>query len=577
MFKNNNQPKLFSFETELLGQKQQQKMKDSKEKWFYKLVFRNINEDDFKPLYSNILSRPNAPVNILVSALILKELRGLSYDELMESIMFDLRFKIALGLQSIDETPFVRSTLFNFQNRILHYQEQTKINLFEKVFDNLSDKEIKLLSLKTNIQRADSTLISSNIRNYSRIQLLIEVLLRLYKILDASDKQELKNAMKPYLKKSSEKYVYDIKSGDLTHELSQLGELYNAVYMLVKDNSKYIDTKEYANYQRVFKDHFIVVNQQVEVKPNSELHSGMLQAPDDSEATYRKKRKEETKGFTITATETANPDNDLQLINDIVVKPNNIDDSKILEERIDKIKDKTPDLEELHTDGGYGSENNDKKMEELGVTQITTAIRGKQSEVELKIEQISQEPEIYTVECPHQKQTSTPTKQRHKVRFETRRCESCPLKDNCRIFRAKGRYYFKHGDHLKNKRNNNINTIPKERQKLRPNVEATMNEFKSKTNGGKVKVRGLFKINLFAYALGVSINFGRIYRYLIDIKVNNEIKAAIISEIAPLFSLIWNKINLVKHCKAQILAFFRPSPNQFYSTRFSATLNYGGF
>jgi len=577
MFRNNNQPELFSFETELLGQKQQQKLKDSKEKWFYKLVFCNINEDDFKPLYSKTLSRPNAPINVLVSALILKELKGLSYDELMESILFDLRFKIALGLQSIDKIPFVRSTLFNFQNRILSYQEQTEINLFEKVFDNLSAKDMKLLSLKTNIQRADSTLISSNIRNYSRIQLLIEVLLRLYKILDDSDKEEVKKAIQPYLRKGSEKYVYDIKSKDFTHELSQLGELYETIYQLVKDNGKYIDTKEYTNYQRVFKDHFIVVNRQVRVKPNSELHSGMLQSPDDSEATYRKKRDKETRGFTITATETAHPDNDLQLINDIVVKPDNIDDSKILDERIEKIKDKTPDLEELHTDGGYGSEDNDIKMEKLGVTQITTAIRGKQSEIELKIEKISQEPEIYTVECPHQKRTSTPTKQRHKVRFETQRCESCPLKDNCRIFRAKGRYYFKHGDHLKSKRNNNINTLPKERRKLRPNVEATMKEFKSKTNGGKVKVRGLFKTSLFAYALGVSINFGRIYRYLIDNDIITEVKAAIIAQIAPLFAFIRNKINLIRHRKVQMLSFSRPNPNQFDSMLFSETLIYGGF
>jgi len=51
---------------------------------------------DFRGLYSDKASRPNAPVNVLVSALILKELKGISYDELMESVMFDLRYKTAL-------------------------------------------------------------------------------------------------------------------------------------------------------------------------------------------------------------------------------------------------------------------------------------------------------------------------------------------------------------------------------------------------------------------------------------------------------------------------------------------------
>jgi hypothetical protein len=41
-----------------------------------------------------------------------------------------------------------------------------------------------------------------------------------------------------------------------------------------------------------------------------------------------------------------------------------------------------------------------------------------------------------------------------------------------------------------------------------------MKEFKGKTTAGKLKTRGLFKANLFAFAMGVSINFGRIYRFL---------------------------------------------------------------
>ena len=84
MFKTNKKPGLFSFEDEL-SKKQRNALDGSKEKWFYHLVLRNINEVDFRALYSDKASRQNAPVNILVSALILKELKGISYDELMES------------------------------------------------------------------------------------------------------------------------------------------------------------------------------------------------------------------------------------------------------------------------------------------------------------------------------------------------------------------------------------------------------------------------------------------------------------------------------------------------------------
>ena len=513
MFKASNQPKLFTFENEL-GQKIGKALEGSKEKWFYNLILRNINEMDFRELYSGKCSRPNSPVNILVSALILKELKGISYDELMESVMFDLRYKTALGLTSIGEVPFSRATLFNFQNRMLDYQVQTGINLIEQVFDKLSAKQIKDLALKADIQRCDSTLVSSNIKKYSRLQLLIEVLVRLDRILIEKDKQSIHKQLVPYLNKGADKYIYGLKANELPHELEKLGKVYYRVFEWMREKKEYQDKKEFINFQRAYKEHFVVVDGEANTRPTEELHSGMLQSPDDLDATYRQKRGEHDKGFTISGTETANPENPLQLITDISVDPNNIDDTQILNERIDNQKDKTPELNEMHTDGGYGSQDNDKKFEELEITHITTAVRGRESEIEKKIEQTSQSPDIYTVECPFQKVESTPTKKRHKVCFDMNTCSQCPLKEKCPIFKSKGRYYFTHEDYLQNKRNNNILNIPEDRRKLRPNVEALMNEFKTRTPGGKLKVRGLFKAALFAFNAGIAINFGRIFRYI---------------------------------------------------------------
>jgi len=513
MFKANNQPALITFEAEL-SEKQRKSLQNTKEKWFYKLVFSNINEHDFKPLYSTAKSRPNVPVNILVSALILKELRGISFNELLESMMFDLRMKAALGLENIDEIPFSMATIFNFQNRLLAYEQQTGINLIEKVFDGLSAAQIRQLSIKADIQRTDSTLVSSNIKKYSRIQLLIEILLRVLRILDDQDKELFSEKLADYTKEGSQKYVYTLKAKDMPHELNKIGNLYQLIWNEINKSGKYSDTKEYVVFERAYKEHFIVVENKIETRANEDLHSGMLQSPDDLDATYRNKRGEESKGFTVNATETANPENPIQLLTDIAVTANNVDDSKILNTRLDGIIEKTPELKEIHTDGGYGSKDNDKKFEKAEITQITTAVRGRESKVDLTIEQLTDSPQTYTVECPYQKATSTPTKQRNKVRFDLQTCEACPLKNSCPIYKNKRRFYFKHEDYLQNKRNHKIKNIPVERRKIRPNVEATMKEIKCKTRGGKLKVRGLFQTKLFAFEVGIAINFGRIFRYL---------------------------------------------------------------
>lgn len=559
MFKSNSQPGLFSFETELC-KLQQDLLGNSKEKWFYNLILRNINENNFKPLYSKKASRANVAVNILVSALILKELKGISYDELMESVMFDLRYKVALGLDSIDKVPFSRGTLFNFQNRILEHEQQTGINLIEQVFDNLTAQQIKQLSLKADIQRTDSTLISSNIRKYSRIQLLIEVLIRLERILNETDKELIGEQLKAYLETGSGKYVYGLKSDELPRELEKLGKVYYAVHTGIIGEEKYQCKKEFVNFERVYREHF-VVNQEISSKPAEELNSGMLQSPDDQDATYRKKKEQQSKGYTINGTETANPANAIQLITDIAVNPNNIDDTQILNSRIDKIVEKTPELNEIHTDGGYGSEDNDKKLEDLKITQITTAVRGRESEIEKKIEQISQDPDVYSVECPGQTATSVPTKQRYKVRFDTNTCKDCPLKENCQIFKNKGRYYFGHEDYLSGKRNSNISNIPRERRKIRPNVEALMKEFKTRTRNGKTKVRGQFKTSLFAFNAGIAINFGRIYRYIIEYDLNNELFTSI-------------ALLLIKNLQQMAATFSRIRKSEGYKGNFSLFRDY---
>jgi len=120
-------------------------------------------------LYSEKRFRPSAPVNTLVALLILKHRRGCSYEELLNHIDFDLTTRLALDLHGLDETPFVERAIFNFQNRLAAHAAKTGKNLLERVFDGLTQQQLEALELKTSIQRADSFLTASNIRDYSRL------------------------------------------------------------------------------------------------------------------------------------------------------------------------------------------------------------------------------------------------------------------------------------------------------------------------------------------------------------------------------------------------------------------------
>ena len=340
------------------------------------------------------------------------------------------------------------------------------------------------------------------------------MIIRLYRVLSDEDQKNFQRKFRPYISRSSGQYLYSLKSSDLPSELNKIGELYHLIYeQLFPTYSEY---SVFKIFKRVYQEHFTIVAEKIAVKAAKELTSNIIQSPDDLDATYREKNGQSSKGQVVNITETANTENPIELLTDIAINPNNKDDSQVLHERLDKIKEKTPDLNEIHFDGAYGSSNNDEKCGQLEITQIQTAIRGKQSAVSIEIEQVNDT--TYKVVCPCQTIISQPTRTRNKALFELEICKQCSFASQCPTIemRSYRTYYFIHKDYLTKRRQININTIPKQRRKLRNNIEATVHEFTCKMHRKKLKVRGAFKTALFAYCVGVGINFGRIYRLLLD-------------------------------------------------------------
>ncbi len=431
---------------------------------------------------------------------------------MFQQIDFDLLTRAALGLHTLAVTPFVSSTLFDFQRRVFNYHITTGKNLFEQVFDSLTAEQLKSLGLKTSIQRTDSVLIASNIQDYSRLQLIIEVLLRLHRILSDEDKTIVQEMFAPYLKqKTASHYLYRLERDALPHELSTLGTIYHT--LIGQFRPTYGDTEAFTIFERVYTEHFTVADGTVMVVPGCDLSGSILQSPDDPDATYRTKRGESSTGYALNAVETAHPDNPLNLVVDVSVDPNTTDDSVILNNRLDAMTTKTPDLDELHTDGAYGSEANDKALEDAGISHVQTAVKGRKAAIEITITATGEQQ--WEVACPNQCADSHPTKTRFKACFDLDVCDTCPFAESCPTQHQKTcrALFFTPEDAARNARHRRLSELPPERRTLRANVEATMREFVHHLDGHTVSVRGQFKTALFACNRAISINFGRIFRY----------------------------------------------------------------
>lgn len=510
------------------------RLEKSKYYYFYETIFCNIDEELFAPLYCQDNGRPNAPANILVSAIILKEKYNWSYVELIDQVRNNLAIRTALGLFSLGTMPFNEQTIFNFMNRLHEYEKSNDINLFNEVFKSLTKRQLQDLKLKTGIARTDSFMVDSNIRSYGRLELLIEVILRFYRVFSDADKALFVARYTEYEKRGSQHYIYEIAGSDLPHEHAQVAGAYYWIKCFIAE--RYNTTEEYKNFVRVYGEQFkIDENEKLVLRDKSEVASDSLQSPDDPDATYRNKRNEKYHGGIASVTETADPENALNIIVDIGISPNNVDDSKILNDRLTEIKEIVPDLEEIHFDGGYASADNDKKMQEMNIIQVQTAVRGKKEKVEMNVEVI--ENEGFELSCPFgQKVRIEETKKRYKAYFDVDICEQCSQKGDCPAYKGKnkGIFYLSNEYIIRKLRINNIMQLPLDRRKLRANVEATMHEFTYRTRGHKLRVRGTFKASLFVFATAIAINFGRIYRYHRE----NDPKSEVLSFFSFLYGMI---------------------------------------
>jgi len=527
MFKKNEthrQGQLFGVAMHLNAEKQK-RLANSMGGYFYRHIFCNIVEEDFSVLYSDKHSAPNAPINCMVSALLLQQKHGWTYAELFEQIDFNIEVRYALGLRDLDSVPFTEPTLFNFKRRLAKHRSLVGECLVEKQFNRLTKQQLSEAEIKTAIQRTDSLLLNSNIRSYGRVALIVEVLLRFYGSLSEADQQEYGEVLSAYIGKKADTYIRHIKPGEQMTHLQKLGEAYRLLYSNLADS--YQNESAFKLFARVYTEHFEVIENEPKVcviqpKPNEALHSRCLQSPDDIEATFRNKRGEQYQGYVAMVTETCHPDNALQLITDVHTAVNTTDDTQLLQDRLNHLKQKTPDLAELHQDGGFGNDQNDLTCQELDITPIQTAIKGCLPKTPIAIEYHATT-HTYTAQCAnpqHPQVTATNPSKNYKAQFDLRICATCPFQDTCptkvcrKYEKGVAIYKFKPQDYLRQQRHKNLTQLPPERQKLRPNVEATMAQMRAGENRkGKLKVRGLINTCLYCITMAIMINFGRVMRY----------------------------------------------------------------
>lgn len=416
-----------------LSKRKQAMLEKSWAQTFSDQVFTKINEHIFAPLYSEKRnSRPNAPINVLVSALILKDFNNLTDDEIEESCEFDFRYQYALHTTSFEEQPVSKRTLSRFRSRLAAYELTTGEDLLHKCFTELSEGMRVFMEISSEIKRMDSMMIESNIRKMGRLELLHTCLANLVKELHRDGRLDLIKNMEHYTDPNDRnKVVYHDSDTPQSERLQRIID--DAVELLPKCAEDYADTEDYQLLERAINEQTKTDDSgnQIPKGKGDGMNSEILQNPADPDATYRSKAGKEHRGYAANITEAV--DESGSVVVDYQYDVNTRSDEDFLREAIDnaKVKDSST---AIVADGAYSSEELAAQAADKKINIFTTNALGRTPREILTQFQLT-EAGLQVTACPegHTPKSSSYVQQTNSIRtsFPRSCCEGCPHQGEC--------------------------------------------------------------------------------------------------------------------------------------------------
>jgi len=243
-----------------------------------------------------------------------------------------------------------------------------------EVFKSGRDNIIEELEIRTGLQRADSVLIQVNIKRMSRLSLFHKVFSNVARELQ-ENKIQLSEKYTDLTKEDEDGFSYRLPRDKVPETLEMIGTMLRE--LILDHVSSLRGTKAYEDAERLLEEQAVVKSGRVKLKDPSDIDSGSMQNPSDTDATFRRKGESGYRGYSTHAVETCDPENVMQVITHIDTVKNNVDDAKVLENNLSEIHDEMG-LEALVTDGGFVSDGVRDLCDALNIDLVTTAIRGKE-------------------------------------------------------------------------------------------------------------------------------------------------------------------------------------------------------
>lgn len=506
-------------ELAFLSKRKQRILENSWAETFSRNIFSKIDEHVFAPLYSqNSNSRPNAPINVLIGALILKEFNGLTDEELEASCVFDFRYQYALHTTSYDDQPISLRSLSRLRSRLAAYELTTGEDLLHTCFISMSDEIREFMGIAPTIKRMDSLMIESSIRKMGRLELLHTCLANLVKALGRSGRTDLIGGLEHYADPNDRnRTVYH--NSDIP-QLDRLQKIIDdALALLPKCSGEYGNTTDYQLLERAIQeqtkqdDHGNIVPK----GKGDGMDSSILQNPADPDATYRAKAGKEHRGYAANVTETVGENG--SIVSDYQYDINTRSDEDFLHEYIENAE-ATEETTAIIADGAYSSQQMAELAAEKNIGILTTGFIGKSTRNILADFELTKDG-LHVASCPqgHVPLSTSYTEQNNSVRasFPRSCCEGCPHQKEC-LAKLHARTAVVniplHSRELAVERNDPEKSMERTLiARIRNGVETIPSILRRKYNVDHMPVRGKLRTKVFFGFKMFALNFNKLWLY----------------------------------------------------------------
>lgn len=410
----------------------QEALRKSWAPYFYQHIFNNINEERFSVLFSENYSRPNAPVNIIVGLLFLKEINGWIDEEMMGAMYFDYRVQHALGITDFEKERICINTVGNFRARLYEYNATHGVDLLEEEVLTLTGALITFTGMDTSLARQDSFMISANCKKMGRLELIYTTNVNMVKQLAKLGEILIPESCRHYLEQQDKTdHIYRLKKDEVDGKRKQLltesFELYETAPTSLHDSQAYL------NLARMLSDQVTLTEAGVMPKENSEILASSLQNPSEPDATYRKKSGKQYTGYVVNTVEARDIEKELSMIIHHEQQPNITSDVNLGSNSLDANLD---GVETIANDGAYYSVETVKKAETRGIEMGFSALTGKKvSENQLGVHEFIFDENRQICACPAgfapESSEYNADKETYTAKFAKEHCNGCPQFNIC--------------------------------------------------------------------------------------------------------------------------------------------------